>query len=111
MNEELMDTRPLTPQEISRLPEQLPGWSHIEIDGVRRLQRVFAVPSVATARTFTQLLSEMASTAKHHPAVLTQLGEITVAWWTMENNTVSHLDVTMAEKTDRLFAAVTMSMR
>jgi 4a-hydroxytetrahydrobiopterin dehydratase len=106
-----MDTRPLTPQEINRLPEQLPDWSNIEVDGVRRLQRVYAISSVATARTFTQLLAEMASSAKHHPAVLTQLGEITVAWWTMENNTISHLDVTMAEKTDRLFAAITTSLR
>jgi len=106
-----MDTCPLTQQEISRLPERLPDWSNIEVDGVRRLQRVYAIPSIVTARTFTQLLAEMASSAKHHPAVLTQLGEITVAWWTMENNTISHLDVTMAEKTDRLFTAVTTGVR
>ncbi len=106
-----MDTYPLTPLELSLLHERLPAWSHIEIDGVHRLQRVFAVPSIATARTFTQLLAEMATSVRHHPAILTQPSEITVAWWTMENNTISHLDVTMAEKTDRLFTAITTDVR
>lgn len=106
-----MDTSPLTQNEINRLHERLPGWSHISIDGVVRLQRVYSVPSLATARTFTQLLSEMATSMKHHPAVLTQTGEITVAWWTMEKNTISRLDVTMAEKTDRLFEAIVTGTR
>jgi 4a-hydroxytetrahydrobiopterin dehydratase len=106
-----MDTVPLTPNEISDLRERLPEWSHVAVDGVVRLQRVYPISSPATARTFTQLLSEMASTVKHHPAVLTQSGEITVAWWTMEQNTISRLDVTMAEKTDRLFEAVVTGAR
>lgn len=106
-----MDTSPLTPNEISHLHERLPGWSHISVDGVVRLQRVYSVPSPATARTFTQLLNEMATSVKHHPAVLTQTGEITVAWWTIEKHTISRLDVTMAEKTDRLFEAVVAGVR
>lgn len=106
-----MDTSPLTPNELQLLDERLPGWSHVSVDGVVRLQRVYSAPSPATARTFTQLLAEMASTMKHHPAILTQTREITVAWWTMENNTISRLDVTMAEKTDRLFDAIVTGRR
>lgn len=106
-----MDTSPLTQNEISRLHERLPAWSHVSVDGVVRLQRVYSVPSSATARTFTQLLSEMAESVKHHPTVLTQTREITVAWWTMDKNIISHLDVTMAEKTDRLFEAIVAGTR
>jgi 4a-hydroxytetrahydrobiopterin dehydratase len=106
-----MDTAPLTPNELNHLHERLPGWAHVAVDGVVRLQRVYPVPSAATARTFTQLLSEMASSVRHHPTILTQTSEITVAWWTMEQNTISRLDVTMAEKTDRLFEAVVTGSR
>jgi 4a-hydroxytetrahydrobiopterin dehydratase len=106
-----MDTSPLTANEINLLDERLPGWSHVAVDGVVRLQRVYSVPSLAAARTFTQLLAEMANTMKHHPAILTQTSEITVAWWTMENNSISRLDVTMAEKTDRLFDAIVSAAR
>jgi 4a-hydroxytetrahydrobiopterin dehydratase len=106
-----MDTSPLTPSELNLLDERLPGWSHVAVDGVARLQRVYSVPSLAKARTFTQLLAEMATTVNHHPAILTETSEITVAWWTMANNSITRADVTMAEKTDRLFDAIVTAAR
>ena len=48
----------------------------------------------------------MADEANHHPTVLVQRVNVTVAWWTMSTKTLTHIDLTMAERTDRLYEAI-----
>ena len=101
-----MKTTPLTKIELEQLAERLPGWSRVAVDGVLRIERTYAVPDFAIATSFTQLLGEMADEANHHPTVLVQRAHVTVAWWTMSAKTLTHIDLTMAERTDRLFDAI-----
>ncbi len=101
-----MNTTPLTTAELERLPERLPGWSCVAVDGVVRIERTFAVPDYATAMSFTQLLGEMADTANHHPTVLMRREHVTIAWWTMSTRSLTQIDLTMAQRTDRLFDAL-----
>jgi 4a-hydroxytetrahydrobiopterin dehydratase len=101
-----MKTTPLTTLELEQLSERLPGWSRVAVDGVLRLERTYAVPDYALATSFTQLLGEMAGEANHHPTVLVQRAHVTVAWWTMSAKTLTQIDLTMAERTDRLFDAI-----
>ena len=44
-----MKTTPLTTPELEQLPERLPGWSRVAVDGVLRLERTFPAPDYATA--------------------------------------------------------------
>lgn len=101
-----MSTAPLTSAEIEQLPQRLPGWSHVSVDGVMRLERTFDVPDYATAISFTQLLGEMAEAADHHPTVLVQRAHVVVAWWTIRTKSLTQIDLVMAERTDRLFEAI-----
>ena len=101
-----MNTTPLTAAEFECLSERLTDWSWVAVDGVKRLERTFAIPEYAIAMTFTQLLGELAEAANHHPTVLVQREHVTVAWWTMSTRSVTRIDVTMAERTDRLYATL-----
>jgi 4a-hydroxytetrahydrobiopterin dehydratase len=101
-----MNTVPLTTPELEHISERLPGWSRVAVDGIVRIERTYPVPDYATAMFFTQLLGEMADAAHHHPTVLLQRAHVIVAWWTMSEKTLTQIDLTMAERTDRLFEAV-----
>jgi len=101
-----MNTTPLTTAELEGLSERLTEWSRVTVDGVTRIERTFAIPDYVTAMTFTQLLGEMADVANHHPTVLVQREHVTVAWWTMTTRSLSRIDITMAERTDRLFTTL-----
>jgi 4a-hydroxytetrahydrobiopterin dehydratase len=106
-----MTHAPLSPEDMTHLPQWLPGWSRVSVDGVVRLERTFDVPDYATAMSFTQLLSEMANAADHHPTVLMQRAHVTVAWWTVSTKSLTQLDLIMAERTDRLFEAMASGER
>lgn len=101
-----MTHAPLTSADIETLPQRLPNWSRIAVDGVNRLERTFDVPDYPTAVSFTQLLGEMADAAGHHPTVLVQRAHVTVAWWTFSTKSLTQIDLVMAERTDRLFEAI-----
>jgi 4a-hydroxytetrahydrobiopterin dehydratase len=101
-----MMTIPLTTPELEHISERLPGWSRVAVDGIVRIERTYSVPDYATAMSFTQLLGEMADDANHHPTVLIQRAHVTVAWWTITAKTLTQIDLTMAERTNRLFEAV-----
>jgi 4a-hydroxytetrahydrobiopterin dehydratase len=101
-----MKTTPLNTPELEHISERLPGWSRVAVDGVLRLERTYPLPDYATAMSFTQLLGEIADAANHHPAVLVQRAHVTVAWWTMSARSLTQIDLTMAERTDRLFDSI-----
>ena len=84
---------------------QLPGWSVIERDGVRQLERVFTFPDFAQALAFTNRVGALAEAQGHHPALLTEWGRVTVRWWTHAIHGLHRNDFIMAARTDRALAA------
>jgi len=95
---------PATPEEIAQLSQQIPTWKIIQVDGTSQLQRQYQFSNFAKALAFTNEVGAVAEQAKHHPALLTEWGQVTVTWWTHAINGLHHNDFVMAAKTDALAA-------
>jgi len=89
--------------EAQELLRQLVGWSVIERDEMRQLQRVFDFPDFVRALAFTNRVAAIAEAEGHHPALLTEWGRVTVRWWTHAIRGLHRNDFVMAAKTDREF--------
>jgi 4a-hydroxytetrahydrobiopterin dehydratase len=96
------DAPTVTEDEIAELHPQVPDWELIEVDGIKRLQRVFPAVDFAEALAFTNKVAAIAEQEGHHPALLTEWGRTTVTWWTHKIKGLHRNDFVMAAKTDRL---------
>lgn len=95
---------PQVPADQEReLLQELHDWVLIEVDGVKRLQRVFRVKGWLPAVAFTNKIADIADAEDHHPAILTEWGKVTVTWWTHAIRSLHRNDFIMAAKTDELF--------
>ena len=90
--------------EIEALLPEVPGWRVAERDGVKRLEKSFRFADVASALRFTVGVGEGSEEAGHHPALLTEWGRVTVAWWTHAIGGLHRNDFVMAARTDTVYA-------
>jgi 4a-hydroxytetrahydrobiopterin dehydratase len=97
------DEPTLTDHELAALQPQVPDWEVVEIDGIKRLRRVFRFDDFAAALRFTDQIGALAEGEGHHPALLTEWGRTTVSWWTHKIRGLHRNDLIMAAKTDRLY--------
>ena len=93
----------LTDVEIADLQPQVPEWRVIEVDGVKRLERIFTFKDFVAALAFTNMVGDLAEEEGHHPAILTEWGKVTVTWWTHKIKGLHRNDFIMAAKTDELY--------
>ena len=96
------DAPTATDAEIAELHAQIADWDLVELDGIKRLQRVFPADDFAQALAFTTQVGELAEEEGHHPALLTEWGRTTVTWWTHKIRGLHRNDFIMAAKTDAL---------
>ena len=94
----------LDENEIEALLPEVTGWRVAERDGVKRLEREFRFADFASALRFTGGGGERAEQAGHHPALLTEGGRVTVAWWTHAIGGLHRNDFVMAARTDGVYA-------
>jgi len=94
------DAPPVSDAEIADLRPQVPEWELVELDGIRRLRRVFSFEDFAQALQFSIKVGEVAEAEGHHPALLTEWGRTTVTWWTHKIKGLHRNDFIMAAKTD-----------
>jgi 4a-hydroxytetrahydrobiopterin dehydratase len=99
------DAPTVTDAEAADLHRQVPDWEIVEIDGIKRLRRIFPADGFAQALAFTDKVGELAEQEGHHPALLTEWGRTTVTWWTHKIRGLHRNDFVMAAKTDELFRA------
>jgi 4a-hydroxytetrahydrobiopterin dehydratase len=97
------DAPRLGDSEAAELSRQIPQWQLLDRDGIKRLERVFRFRNFANALTFTMKVGELAESAGHHPAILTEWGKVTVTWWTHAIRGLHRNDFVMAARTDVLF--------
>ncbi|MGZ8694789.1 MAG: 4a-hydroxytetrahydrobiopterin dehydratase [Gaiellaceae bacterium] len=97
------DAPQVTDAEIAELLPELPDWELAELDGIKRLRRVFGFTDFAEALAFTDQVGALAEEQGHHPAMLTEWGRTTVMWWTHKIKGLHRNDFVMAAKTDRLY--------
>ena len=94
----------VTDAEIAEFKPQVPEWKIIEVDGIKRLERVFKFKDFVSALAFTNKVGELAEAEGHHPALLTEWGKVTVTWWTHKIKGLHRNDFIMAAKTDQAYA-------
>jgi 4a-hydroxytetrahydrobiopterin dehydratase len=100
------DAPTVTDEEIAELHPQVREWELVEVDGIKRLTRVFGFDDFAQAHEFTGHVGQLAEEEGHHPALLTEWGRTTVSWWTHKIKGLHRNDFIMAAKTDRLYRGV-----
>ena len=98
------DSPRMTAEQIDALKREIPDWSVVERDGVPRLERVFSFANFVEALGFTNAIGGLAEAAGHHPALTTEWGRVTVAWWTHAIAGLHRNDFVMAAKTDERYA-------
>ncbi len=91
-----------TEDEIAELRLQVSEWEILEIDHIKRLERVFNFKNFTGALEFTNQVGGLAEAEGHHPAILTEWGRVTVSWWTHKIKGLHRNDFIMAAKTDQL---------
>ena len=94
----------MSPEEIQALKREIAEWTVVEREGIPRLERVFSFANFAGALAFTNVVGALAEAAGHHPALTTEWGRVTVAWWTHAIAGLHRNDFVMAAKTDERYA-------
>jgi 4a-hydroxytetrahydrobiopterin dehydratase len=95
---------PLVDAEIAELKRELAGWAIEERNGEKQLERSYKFKNFAQALTFTNNVGELAESEKHHPALLTEWGKVTVTWWSHSIGGLHKNDFILAARTDKLFS-------
>ena len=98
------DAPRVTEAEIAEFHPQVSQWEIMEQDQVPRLARQFQFDNFAEALAFTSKVGNLAEVEAHHPALLTEWGNVTVHWWTKKIRGLHRNDFIMAAKTDELYS-------
>jgi 4a-hydroxytetrahydrobiopterin dehydratase len=91
-----------TEAEIEAFRPQIPNWCPYEVNGEKRLERLYLFADFKSALAFTNALGDLAEQQEHHPAILTEWGKVTVTWWTHAIGGLHRNDLIMALQTDVL---------
>lgn len=94
------DSLPATPEEVHELQLQVPDWRLVERDSILRLERQFRFSNFVEALSFTNRVGVLAESEGHHPAILTEWGQVTVTLWTHAIGGLHRNDFVMAAKID-----------
>jgi 4a-hydroxytetrahydrobiopterin dehydratase len=94
----------LTETEIAELQPQIPEWQVKEVDGMKRLEKVFKFKNFVQALEFTNKIGTIAEQENHHPLIITEWGRVTINWWTHVIKGLHKNDFIMAAKTDELYS-------
>ena len=89
-------------EQIEQFMPQLPDWRIVEVDGIKRLERLFSFSNFVEAQAFAIKVGVIAEREGHHPAILTEWGKVTVSWWSHKIKGLHVNDFIMAAKTDAL---------
>ena len=99
------DSPQVSESEIQELKPQVPDWTLVERESIQRLERVFRFRNFAEALSFTNRVGTLAEAEGHHPAILTQWGQVTVTLWTHKIRGLHRNDFVLAAKIDSLAPA------
>jgi 4a-hydroxytetrahydrobiopterin dehydratase len=93
----------LTDAEIEDLLLHVHQWQVREVDGVKRLEKVFKLKNFVQALEFTNKIGSIAEEENHHPLIITEWGKVTVQFWTHKIGGLHKNDFIMAAKTDEIY--------
>jgi 4a-hydroxytetrahydrobiopterin dehydratase len=93
----------LTDAEIEDLLLQVQQWQVKEVDGMKRLEKVFKFKNFSEALEFTNKVGAIAEAENHHPLIMTEWGRVTLQWWTHIIKGLHKNDFIMAAKSDEIY--------
>ncbi|WP_114418436.1 4a-hydroxytetrahydrobiopterin dehydratase [Marinospirillum perlucidum] len=99
------DAPPVEGRELEKQLKELPDWSVTEVEGAKRLQRVYAFPDFSAALDFTVKVGEVAEEANHHPLIVTEWGKVTLHWWTHKIDGLHLNDFILAARSDEVYSS------
>ncbi|MEH6624941.1 MAG: 4a-hydroxytetrahydrobiopterin dehydratase [Motiliproteus sp.] len=91
--------------ELTQLLQSIADWQQVKSNNIPQLQKVFSFKNFRQALAFTNQVGELAEQQGHHPALLTEWGQVTVTWWTHKILGLHLNDFICAAKTDQIAAA------
>jgi 4a-hydroxytetrahydrobiopterin dehydratase len=91
-----------TQEDIAKYMPQLPGWQITTMSGINHLEKTYKFRNFEQALQFTNKVGAIAEQVKHHPAILTEWGKVTVTWWTHKIAGLHVNDFIMAAKTEEI---------
>jgi 4a-hydroxytetrahydrobiopterin dehydratase len=94
----------LTDGEIEILLPQVDQWQVREVDGMKRLEKMFKFKNFVQALEFTNKVGAAAEEENHHPLIITEWGKVTIQWWTHKIGGLHKNDFIMAAKSDAIFS-------
>jgi 4a-hydroxytetrahydrobiopterin dehydratase len=94
----------VTDAEIEDLLLHVQQWQVREVDGMKRLEKVFKFKNFVQALEFTNKIGTIAEQENHHPLIITEWGRVTINWWTHVIKGLHKNDFIMAAKTDELYS-------
>jgi 4a-hydroxytetrahydrobiopterin dehydratase len=86
--------------DIEAYLAEVPDWSVVEREGIKRLERRFKFKNFAEALAFTNKIGAIAEEQDHHPLIQTEWGKVSVNWWTHVIGGLHLNDFIMAARTD-----------
>jgi 4a-hydroxytetrahydrobiopterin dehydratase len=93
---------PATEEQIAEWLPEVPDWELIDRDEVPKLRREFTFRNFKQALEFTDAIGALAEKERHHPAILTEWGTVTVTLWTHAIKALHQNDFILAAKIDEL---------
>jgi 4a-hydroxytetrahydrobiopterin dehydratase len=100
------DEPALPDAEIEDLLFHVIGWQVLDVDGVKRLKRVFEFKNFMDAMAFTNKIAALAEEQEHHPLIISEWGRVCVQWWTHKIKGLHRNDFIMAAKTEEIFSSL-----
>ncbi len=91
-----------TQEDIAKYMPQLPGWQITVMAGINHLEKIYKFKNFEQALQFTNKVGAIAEQENHHPAILTEWGQVTVVWWTHKIAGLHVNDFIMAAKTEEI---------
>ena len=97
-----IDAPKVTNSEIESLMPQIPSWSILENDDIKKLVCSFAFLDYDQTVNFANSVTKLAEEEDHHPEIIIEWGKVTVSWWSHKIKGLHMNDFICAAKTDEL---------
>ena len=97
-----IDAPKVTNSEIESLMPQIPSWSILENEDIKRLVCSFAFLDYDQTVNFANSVTKLAEEEDHHPEIIIEWGKVTVSWWSHKIKGLHMNDFICAAKTDEL---------
>ena len=95
----------ISEDELRRLMPAIADWQVVVVEDVKQLTREFSFKNFVQAMAFSNRVGDLAEAENHHPAILTELGKVTITWWSHKIKGLHKNDLIMAARTDQVYAA------